>query len=700
MVNYNRHDGIREEIKQPQGLTSHEERERLLEEAKTADIFDVAQQLGLKPMKSGMFEWNGHTSFWLDRKNNRFQWYGQNLWGGPIELVSLIRNNAQTKEERQKYFRESLAYLTNTEFKPFDTSKVPQAVPFNYYLTDAPSKELAENYLKNERQLSSKTIRFFEQQGVLAQSEWRNTLEDDSTFTEPVVVFKHFERTGKMLGGSVQGIGYYPEIHTDHKSGHLKRVIKNSGAYSGLAVRIGRPERIVVCEAPIDLMSYYELHQDSLTDVLLISNDGYKPNVISKYMSEILGKPELSIKEQEEFLNTFDKLTETLEGVPQNLITFAYDNDEGGRKFVNNFIQQYPNAVHYAVTDLPPLAENQEKNDWNEMLQQTKKGLLQMETTESFFQIYDENLNNLFNQGIPYPDEPTEIENARDYNDTFTTDASQEEKVSEEPMVNAQVSTSDSNEVEQPRTYLINGKRESFVAKTPVVPLVETLPQQIEEIQEKEQVFLTKDELDKVLSEHFSKIEGLISQFKENAPTLPVQSPEDAQQEVRGLIVQIRELFAQMLHVVQVKVEEKKGQVSSSLNDARISVKNTLHAPLLKVANELKEVGEQMEQRFALEEHSKVNINPNPRVKLGESSRAPEVPVSDQVESETPKVRETSEKAMTSQETKPSSKPSVMKPKGQANFYNRLEQSKAEQKAKIEAAAATTETSIVKGKAI
>lgn len=354
-------------------VSTHKERERLAQEAKNKDIFAVAQQLGMKVQRDGSAEWDGHTTFWLDRKKNRFQWYSQGLWGDPTTLVSVIQFGARSVEDYKTNYTKSIAYLTNTEVPQFDQSKIPKAAPFKYYLKDAASMQLATDYLINERGISPETIQFFKNKGVLTQSVWKNRLDDGSIFTEPVVVFKHFDGNNKMIGGSVQGIEYHPDIHTDHKSGHLKRVIKNSGAYSGLAFDIGQPKRIVVCEAPIDLLSYYELHKETVKDVKLISSDGYKPHVLSRYVAEMYGNPDLSLSEKEKFLEKFDKLSKTMSGYPENLITFAYDNDEAGRGFIDQFKAQYSNAEAYTAIDLPPLKLGANKADWNEELKTMKK---------------------------------------------------------------------------------------------------------------------------------------------------------------------------------------------------------------------------------------------------------------------------------------------------------------------------------------
>lgn len=352
---------------------SHKEREVLVQEAKNKDIFAVAQQLGMKLQGNGKAEWEGHDSFWLDRKKNRFQWYGKGLWGDPVTLVSVIKFGARSVEDYKKNYRQSIVYLTNTEVPQFDSSKLPKSQPFKYRLKDEASMQLATDYFIHERGLALETVQFFKEKGVLAQSVWRNKREDGSILTEPVVVFKHFDGNNKMIGGSVQGIEYHPELHTDHKSGHLKRVLKNSGGYSGLVVDIGRPRRLVICEAPIDLLSYYELHKETLKDVKLLSSDGYKPHVLSRYVAEMYGKSNLSLSEKEKFLEKFDKLSQNMSGYPNNLITFAYDNDAAGRGFIEQFKAQYPHAKNYTAVELPPLEKEKTKADWNDYLRRKKE---------------------------------------------------------------------------------------------------------------------------------------------------------------------------------------------------------------------------------------------------------------------------------------------------------------------------------------
>ena len=69
-------------------------------------------------------------------------------------------------------------------------------------------------------------------------------------------------------------------IRDRHKRGRLKKILKGSHGHIGVSVSIGQPQRLVFCESVIDLMSYYELHKESLSNLRLVSMEGLKTSVI------------------------------------------------------------------------------------------------------------------------------------------------------------------------------------------------------------------------------------------------------------------------------------------------------------------------------------------------------------------------------------------------------------------------------------
>lgn len=148
--------------------------------------------------------------------------------------------------------------------------------------------------------------------------------------------------------------------------------MKNSDGTAGFSLDIGNPKRLVFAEAPIDLMSYYELHKDELQDVKLVAMDGLKKSVISRYVADMLtdGKyPQTMSSEQiRGALDALNKTTNLLQEHP-DMITLAVDNDEAGQNFVKG-LQEEGIPV---IPDLPPRQAAQKKMDWNDFLKQEVK---------------------------------------------------------------------------------------------------------------------------------------------------------------------------------------------------------------------------------------------------------------------------------------------------------------------------------------
>lgn len=717
-------------------IQTHEKRKQLLAQAQAANIFQVAQQLGLKALGSNMYEWEGHQSIWLNPRKNRFNWFSENLWGGPVDLVSLVLFNARTFEERRAHFKEAVAYLTQTDWQTFDAQKVPKAQPFHYYLRDQADKNLTEKYLSEERGLSQATIQFFEEKGLISQSQWRNTLEDGRHFYEPIVVFKHFDKPNHMVGASVQGIQAYPELHKDHASGHLKRVLKNSGAYGGMVLDIGQPKRVIVFEAPIDLMSYYELHQAELKDVKLISSDGYKPQVISRYLAEIYGREEMTLAQKEKFLETFDRLAGNIEGLPEHLITFAYDHDEAGETFAKRFIAQYPNAQKYARTDFPPLHGRQTKNDWNDEVKR-QKGFTTMknesseksEKRQSFLKLPEVEQAYLLQKARvdeekKTPNQTTAAQHLRELQWNFKKEEQARLDRLYEQIIDKDFSPLDLLALEETQDEMVQTlleetqqfddelsdlftqappapQSQNEIPENPVVeqtkqpqptPAVEkrVTPQKAAPIKKSPSEVkstLTKEELEALLSAHFSKIEGLVNQFKNEVLENRTLSKEETQTEVKGLLAQIHERLLELVDQVKVAILNKRNQMGTSLKATKISVTNTLKSPFLKLSQELQGMSQTLEQRFAFEA---MPDSPEP-VK---SRKALSEEVSEQAKViEALKAQLAMQKKTETEKTKVTKKRS----KSKKNFDTRLQQAKEAEQEKIQAVAAQNVLPVAKG---
>ena len=339
-------------------------RERV-EFARSRDILDVANELQMELVRSGRdYRWKEHDSLVISPDKNLWKWFSRNTGGDAISLVETIK---------EVDFNQSVDFLNDGNFKEFQMVERPQE-DFKYYLEKYEQPFSAgRDHLRNQRGLSDETIDYFLEQGVLAQANAKLDYFAEGTggvttnAIEPVIVFKSLSSSGEVVGASLQGIQENWEKWPKH--GYAKVIMKNSDPMTGIHVDIGSPKRLIFTESPIDLMSYYELHKDSLQDVRLVSMDGLKESTIGRHLSqiqaEISGKPLRWTPEQ-----MADGLQIAIDhhffedGKNADLITLALDNDKAGR----TFIQELEAKGAVINSDLPELRSGQDKTDWNDVL--------------------------------------------------------------------------------------------------------------------------------------------------------------------------------------------------------------------------------------------------------------------------------------------------------------------------------------------
>ncbi|HGI2824134.1 TPA: PBECR4 domain-containing protein [Streptococcus agalactiae] len=370
-------------------------RERV-EFARSRDILDVANELQMKLVRSGRdYRWKEHDSLVISPDKNLWKWFSRNTGGDAISLVETIK---------EVDFNQSVDFLNDGNFKEFQMVARAQE-DFKYYLEKYEQQFSAgRDYLRNQRGLSDETIDYFLKQGVLAQANAKLDYfaEGDSGVTtnaiEPVIVFKSLSSSGEVVGASLQGIQENWEKWPKH--GYAKVIMKNSDPMTGIHVDIGSPKRLIFTESPIDLMSYYELHKDSLQDVRLVSMDGLKESTIGRHLSqiqaEISGKPLRWTPEQ-----MADGLQVAIDhhffedGKNADLITLALDNDKAGR----TFIQELEAKGAVINSDLPELRPGQDKTDWNDVLKNQQE-----EKSDSRESEFEEKAEATLSESSPFPD--------------------------------------------------------------------------------------------------------------------------------------------------------------------------------------------------------------------------------------------------------------------------------------------------------
>lgn len=333
------------------------------EEAKNMNILDVANSLGMNMLKSSRNEyyWDEHDSFKINTSKNMFRWYSKDIGGDVIQMVQTLRGVS---------FREAINYLNTGHF---EEAKVQEVIrePFKYLLEKYETDfDNGRRYLKEVRGLSENTIDFFLKEQALALV---NRKYQDG-YSEQVLVFKYFDNNRNIIGGSLQGIEANKNRYEG--KGYLKQIIYNSDGTAGVNVTVGeKADRLIFFEAPIDMMSYYELNKNNLNNVKLISMDGLKESTVARYLTEHIITDEarrktLDFSNAVGYMNFIIKDTDYFDDNKNaDVITLAVDNDSAGR----NFIEKLEKIGLKFQTELPPQLKNKEKTDWNEVLIVQKK---------------------------------------------------------------------------------------------------------------------------------------------------------------------------------------------------------------------------------------------------------------------------------------------------------------------------------------
>lgn len=346
-------------------------------QARNRNILEVAQNLGINLRQAGQtYVWTEHDSFVVFPKTNTYSWFSKDESGkNPIDLVQSFN---------RVDFKTAVAYLNSADLAGFDETKIkvePQK-PFKYLLKDSADVSKLKEYFEAERGISQTTVRDFLQSGVIAQA---NRIHQKQF--EPVIVFKHKEADGKLVGASLQGIK--EDFDRYPGKGRLKEIITNSKRNWGITYNCGlEPEQnsynLIFFEAPIDMISYYELHKDKLDGTRLVAMNGLKENTIGNHLAESIGFDGTLQQLNDAFVENGLTKADVAERFKKQggSIKLAVDNDDKGQAFIKKMQEKYPVLPFEAET--PPMLAGREKTDWNDYLKATKTGKVEIkEVTRS-----------------------------------------------------------------------------------------------------------------------------------------------------------------------------------------------------------------------------------------------------------------------------------------------------------------------------
>lgn len=594
--------------------------------ADKVNILDVTEELGMKLTQVGRrYYWSDHDSLVISPHRNSYYWNSQGRGGGPIQLVQAVKECS---------FKEAIGFLEEKTLGEFDATKIPKKAPFTYFVKEHQDLTPTYDYLTNDRQLSKQTVDFFVDQGVLKQGTYR---DKEKHHEETAIVFKHTDFSQGVKGMSYQGITPFPDIHKSRP--YLKRTFGNG--YYGLSVTVGdiptgnkisvdTPLKIIAFEAPIDLMSYYELHKDSLADVTLISMNGLRKETLSTYIANAIGS---TITEEKKQTLLDDMQVLATDKTSAIELTLAVDNDKAGREFVQDFGIDFITVK----SELPPLAKGADKADWNDLLKQTKERTMEKNSEPSHYYRVEFNetdpdkgihdlegkrvtpeliqhikeldtqvaQQNSVNYGRYYKFYFDEIKEAEKV-DSFRLDVGSgvTHNVSLYSQLETITSQLEQTLVQTGPTPPVKEPSQPF-SYNYLVSFEKALDETLERVPVESQPthhYLTEKDVKALLSDHLNKVEQLFKHYDESSNLLGKATPEQGETLRMGLIDTIKEVGSQYKAGLAASLQEKKEnaitQTKGSIQAVRESVSHAFSSRILKLNQSIQSFVDKVDKRF------------------------------------------------------------------------------------------------------
>lgn len=300
-------------------MTTFQER---VNQAKQVSIVDLAINNGVEVTNISARYAKGveHDSLVFDKQKNTFSWFSRDVNGDPINFMQSYLGVDNFKEAVDKI----LSGKANGNYQTV-ANKPVKPEPFQYYFRNSDSISAVKHYLHDIRGIDSEIITALHNKGLLQQD-----INQNAVFV--------WGRQGTPVGASVQGTQIDKEKFG--KRGTAKYIGKNSLQDFGFNVSIGKPEKLILFEAPIDLLSYWTEHKD-LKDTMLFSMDGLKERTV---------------------YNAMNYMYVAKNSLPTNGVYLGVDNDPAGHKFMDKFSGK---AFEVGETGQEVAFQSLIPNDWD-----------------------------------------------------------------------------------------------------------------------------------------------------------------------------------------------------------------------------------------------------------------------------------------------------------------------------------------------
>lgn len=255
-------------------------------------IVDYLTSIGEPLVSVGRNYWQheSHDSLKINIARNYFVWNSRsgekNSKGGVVQYLQIMYDMT-LKQALDKIEKDlTKVNITTAKIKP---KKYPKKFVYKVEEVNVPLE--AQRYLVAERKIPNNVVKYFFEIGFISQN------------SNQEIVFK-WTKGAEIVGFTKQGTKKLTEEQKEQyktKLDYFKYVAPTTEKYTywGFNYMYGMPRNLYFFESPIDLLSYYALHEKELEeqgDYWLISIDGVAIQKVLnfiKYLKEI-GITELS----------------------------------------------------------------------------------------------------------------------------------------------------------------------------------------------------------------------------------------------------------------------------------------------------------------------------------------------------------------------------------------------------------------------
>lgn len=321
--------------KYPQEMLSKQEIEIL----KNVSIEDYCNQNSIELTGNG--RWRSlkeHDSCVIDVENNHFFWNSRQRNGDIINFIEEYYNLSFRQACDLLGAKREAPYRIIVHREDIDLEEKKDISRLPGELRETEELRHLYAYLKKERKIEYSTIQEFIDRGLIKEDDRRN------------IIFKTFQENDpnkELIALSKKGT----------RSNQNYTYISPNSENVGFRFPVSeKPKTLYIYEAPIDLMSHYEMNKEKLQkeEALLVAMCGLKPNCVLKNLSE------------------YDV----------EKIVLCVDNDRGGHEFTENLKQ--------AINEVPVEVLLPEKKDWNEDIKEKKYQMEQAQMKEHFEKIKEQ----------------------------------------------------------------------------------------------------------------------------------------------------------------------------------------------------------------------------------------------------------------------------------------------------------------------